>query len=67
LVSGVRVQALMLAISSIIFVVELVRGDRGVGLGFFVAWAVGAVMLPMLGCSVYVLAVLDARNPNGSW
>jgi hypothetical protein len=37
--------------------VQLTRGDRGIGLGLIVGWAVGVIVLPVLGFGVCVAAV----------
>jgi hypothetical protein len=39
-------------------VVLLARGDRGIGLGLLVGWAVGVLVLPVVGVGVCV-AVLN--------
>jgi hypothetical protein len=64
---GLGVQVLMFVLCLVFTAVELVRGDRGLALGFVLAWAAGVALLLILGCCAYGYAVIDARNPNGSW
>lgn len=38
-------------------IVLLVRGDRGIGLGLLIGWAVGVLVLPVVGFGVCVAAL----------
>jgi hypothetical protein len=59
LYSAFRIQATMYILCLIFAVVELFRGDRGLLLGFVLAWALGMVTLLLLGCGAYGYAVAD--------
>jgi hypothetical protein len=43
-------------------IVLLARGDRGIGLGLLIGWAVGVIVLPVVGFSVCVAVFSGAMG-----
>ena len=57
-------QAVLFLACLTVGIVLAVRGDRGFGMGLIIGWAVGIIVLPVIGFGACVVA-LRAMGPTG--
>jgi hypothetical protein len=57
LVAALIAQAALFVACLTVGIVLLVRGDRGLGLGLIIGWAVGLIVLPVIGFGACVVAL----------
>lgn len=43
-------------------IIQLVQGDRGIGVGLLVGWAIGVLVLPVVGVGVCIAAMNSAGS-----
>ena len=50
-------QAVLFVACLVLGIVLIVRGDRGIGLGLLIGWAVGIIVLPVIGFGACIVAL----------
>lgn len=50
-------QAVLFLVCLVLGIVLTVRGDRGIGIGLLIGWAVGIIVLPVVGFGACVVAL----------
>jgi hypothetical protein len=55
--AGLIAQALLFIACLVIGIVLISRGDRGLGIGLIIGWAVGVIVIPVVGFGACILLI----------
>lgn len=60
LLVGMASQVLLFVGCIVLGILQIVRGDRGIGVGVLIGWAVGVIVLPVVGFGLCIWAFSQA-------